>query len=197
MNRKEKRSLGKKVTATDFGQMLENSDQRYGQLNEKLTTLDQDIDTMMTIQMSDKLTKADEIQKLDVVAVGFMGRLVKEDKTLEELPFQGGVAPYMLIKRFDNGQFLPGFEEGMKGMKVGETRNVTITFPANYVAHLANKQAVFEVVVIAAWRLNEALSAVDNSIQALYKAKADRDVAAKAALELVSKETTSEQSAQQ
>jgi FKBP-type peptidyl-prolyl cis-trans isomerase (trigger factor) len=149
-------------------------------LGQKVETLDQDIDTMMTMQMTTKLNKGDEVQKLDILAVGFMGRLVKEDGTLEELPFQGGVAPYMLIKRFDNGQFLPGFEEGMKGMKVGETRLVTITFPKNYVQHLADKKATFEVVVIAGWRLDETLSQIDNSVQALFKAKAEKDEAAKA-----------------
>ena len=179
MNRKDKRTLGKKVTTTNFGEMLTNTEKNMNNLGQKVETLDQDIDTMMTMQMSTRLNKNDEIQKLDILAVGFMGRLVKEDGSLEELPFQGGVAPYMLIKRFDNGQFLPGFEDGMKGMKVGETRSVTITFLKNYVAQLADKKATFEVVVIAGWRLEETLSQIDNSVQELFKVKAEKDEAAK------------------
>jgi len=159
--------------------MLANAEQSMNKISQKVNTLDEDIDTMMTVQMSDRVPANAEIQKSDIVAIGFLGRLVKDDGSLEELPFQGGVAPYMLIKRFDNGQFLPGFEDGMKGMKVGETRTVEITFPKNYVAHLASKKASFEVVVISAYRLPVTLSHIDTLTQELFKAKALKDEAEK------------------
>jgi trigger factor len=45
-------------------------------------------------------------------------------------------------------QFIPGFEEGLIGVKAGESRAVTANFPEQYGAkHLAGKEAVFDVEV--------------------------------------------------
>ncbi|MBR2401642.1 MAG: FKBP-type peptidyl-prolyl cis-trans isomerase [Lachnospiraceae bacterium] len=53
-----------------------------------------------------------------------------------------------------SGQMIPGFEEGMLGMKVGETRDVVTTFPADYMkADLAGKEAVFTITVNKAEKL--------------------------------------------
>jgi trigger factor len=47
-----------------------------------------------------------------------------------------------------NANFIPGFEEGLKGAVKGDKRDVTGTFPAEYpVAELAGKEAVFAVTV--------------------------------------------------
>ena len=47
-----------------------------------------------------------------------------------------------------SGQFIPGFEEQLIGAKAGETRDVKVTFPAEYHApDLAGKDAVFVVTV--------------------------------------------------
>ena len=47
-----------------------------------------------------------------------------------------------------SGTFIPGFEDGMIGMKKGETRDIDVTFPENYgSADLAGKDAIFYVVV--------------------------------------------------
>lgn len=44
------------------------------------------------------------------------------------------------------GRFIPGFEEQLIGIKAGEHRAVTVTFPADYpAAELAGKEAVFEI----------------------------------------------------
>lgn len=44
------------------------------------------------------------------------------------------------------GRFIPGFEEQLIGIKAGEHRTVTVTFPADYpAAELAGKEAVFEI----------------------------------------------------
>ncbi|HLR11584.1 MAG TPA: trigger factor [Sporosarcina sp.] len=62
-------------------------------------------------------------------------------------PFEGGEA-----KGFDleigSGQFIPGFEEQMVGMKLGEEKEIEVNFPEEYhAAELAGKPAVFEVIV--------------------------------------------------
>lgn len=44
-----------------------------------------------------------------------------------------------------SGAFVPGFEEQVVGMSVGEEKDVNITFPEDYVADLAGKDVVFKV----------------------------------------------------
>lgn len=61
--------------------------------------------------------------------------------------FEGGEA-----KDFDleigSGSFIPGFEEQMVGMKVGEEKEIEVNFPEEYhAAELAGKPATFEVKV--------------------------------------------------
>jgi trigger factor len=46
------------------------------------------------------------------------------------------------------GKFIPGFEEQIVGMKSGEVKNITVTFPADYMnKELAGKEAAFDVTV--------------------------------------------------
>jgi len=44
-----------------------------------------------------------------------------------------------------SGAFIPGFEEQVAGIRVGEERDVHVTFPTAYVPELAGKAAVFQV----------------------------------------------------
>jgi len=47
-----------------------------------------------------------------------------------------------------SGVFIPGFENALIGMKAGETKDITVTFPEQYGAeNLAGKEAVFTVVL--------------------------------------------------
>ena len=44
-----------------------------------------------------------------------------------------------------SGQFIPGFEEGIIGMRLNEQKNITVKFPKDYSAtHLQNKEADLE-----------------------------------------------------
>lgn len=59
--------------------------------------------------------------------------------------FEGGKAEKYILE-IGSGQFIPGFEDGMLGLKVGEERDVAVKFPDDYgAAHLAGKDAVFKV----------------------------------------------------
>jgi trigger factor len=61
--------------------------------------------------------------------------------------FEGGKAENFSLE-IGSGQFIPGFEAGMLGLKVGETRDVDVTFPEQYQAeNLAGKPAVFKVLL--------------------------------------------------
>ncbi len=73
----------------------------------------------------------------DQVVIDFLGKVDGE-------AFEGGAAEdYPLV--LGSGSFIPGFEEQLVGVKAGDEKNVTVTFPAEYgAAHLAGKDAVFE-----------------------------------------------------
>lgn len=76
------------------------------------------------------------------------------------------------------GGFIPGFEEGIVGVMPGETVDVDVTFPENYNAELAGKDAVFAITVngIAPPELteelvpflNEELSTIEEYRQFVY-----------------------------
>lgn len=73
----------------------------------------------------------------DQVIIDFLGKVDGE-------PFEGGAAEdYPLV--LGSNSFIPGFEEGLVGVKVDEDKNVEVSFPDDYQAeHLAGKSAVFE-----------------------------------------------------
>ena len=75
----------------------------------------------------------------DIVIIDFAGFLGTEQ-------FAGGTASNYPLK-LGSHTFVPGFEEQLVGAKVGESRDVNITFPTNYVPELAGKDVVFKVTV--------------------------------------------------
>lgn len=75
----------------------------------------------------------------DTVVIDFAGFLGEEQ-------FAGGTAENFPLK-LGSGQFVPGFEDQLIGAKVGETRDVNITFPQDYVPNLAGKDVVFKVTI--------------------------------------------------
>jgi len=82
-------------------------------------------------------------EKGEVAVCDFVGRLVADGQPGE--PFPGGSATDMPIEVGGEG-FIPGFTEQLVGIRPGETRQVDVTFPAEYAAQdLAGKAARFEV----------------------------------------------------
>ncbi|MDP2872154.1 MAG: trigger factor [Bacillota bacterium] len=66
--------------------------------------------------------------------------------TVDGSPLEGGSAQDYPLE-IGSGQFVPGFEEQLAGAKVGDERELAITFPADYEASLAGKEALFKVTV--------------------------------------------------
>lgn len=84
--------------------------------------------------------KDGEVNNGDVTTIDFEG--FKDGVT-----FDGGSAKGHQLE-IGSGQFIPGFEEQMIGMKKGETRDLNLTFPENYGAQdLAGADVVFKVTV--------------------------------------------------
>lgn len=76
--------------------------------------------------------------KGEFLTVDFIGRLGDE-------AFQGGTASDMDVE-VGGGGFIPGFTEQIEGLAPGETRTISVTFPAEYgSAELAGKDATFEI----------------------------------------------------
>ena len=76
----------------------------------------------------------------DQVVIDFVGKLDGE-------PFEGGAGEDYPLTLGSNS-FIPGFEDQLVKTKAGEEKEVTVTFPEAYqAAHLAGKEAVFDVTV--------------------------------------------------
>ena len=78
-----------------------------------------------------------EAQMGDTANIDFDGYLNGER-------FDGGKAEGYDLE-LGSGSFVPGFEEQIVGMKIGEEKDINITFPQDYVADLAGKDVVFKV----------------------------------------------------
>jgi trigger factor len=84
--------------------------------------------------------KADgaKAEKDDRVTVSFVG-------SIDGVPFEGGSAEDVAVL-IGSSTFIPGFEDQLVGIGVGENRKINVTFPENYPApNLAGKAAVFDV----------------------------------------------------
>ncbi len=67
--------------------------------------------------------------------------------TVDGVEFPGGKAENYELQ-IGSGQFIPGFEDQMIGMKAGDVKDVCVTFPENYAEKtLAGKPAVFKVTL--------------------------------------------------
>ena len=72
--------------------------------------------------------------------------IIDYDGYLDGTRFDGGKAEGTSLE-LGSGQFVPGFEEKVVGMKTGDEKELNITFPENYHEELAGKAVVFKVKV--------------------------------------------------
>ena len=90
-----------------------------------------------TIDVDDRAVESGEIIKLDF------------DGSVDGVPFAGGKAENYTLT-IGSGSFIPGFEDQLIGTKIGEDKDVTVTFPEDYhEKSLAGKEAVFKCKVNA------------------------------------------------
>ncbi|MCL2177356.1 MAG: trigger factor [Firmicutes bacterium] len=76
----------------------------------------------------------------DILTFDFAG-------SVDGVLFEGGSAEQFRLE-LGSKQFIPGFEEQLVGLAVGEQKDVNVTFPTDYQAeHLAGKDAVFKCKV--------------------------------------------------
>lgn len=101
--------------------------------------------------------KVEEERSKQATEVQVEGRAVAEGDTVnldyagsvDGVAFEGGTAQDQTLK-IGSHTFIPGFEEQMVGMNIGEEKDLQVTFPEQYHAQeLAGKAAVFHVKVNA------------------------------------------------
>lgn len=86
--------------------------------------------------------KSRNAQRGDLVVMDFEGKV-------DGTPFEGGKGEDMSVE-IGCGRLIPGFEDQLVGAKTGDTREVKVTFPADYpVESLKGAEAVFDVTVKA------------------------------------------------
>ena len=95
------------------------------------------------VSMSGEL---EEVTDRDVVENGDVTNIDYEGKK-DGVAFDGGTDEGYDLK-IGSGSFIPGFEEGLVGVKKGETVDLNLTFPEDYPAEdLAGAEVVFTVTV--------------------------------------------------
>ena len=108
------------------------------------TVSDADVQAEIDRMLDRNATKVDVTDRAaangDTVNIDFVG-------TVDGVKFDGGEAEgYDLV--LGSGSFIPGFEDQVVGMNIGEKKDVNVTFPESYQAvELAGKAAVFAVTV--------------------------------------------------
>lgn len=84
--------------------------------------------------------KKGKAEEGDRVTIDFVGKLDGE-------PFEGGAGTDQQLV-LGSKSFIPGFEEQLVGLKAGDEKTITVTFPESYqAAHLAGKEATFDITV--------------------------------------------------
>lgn len=102
--------------------------------------VEKEIDSMRD-RIAEKIDVTDRpAQEGDTVNIDFVGKLDGKE-------FEGGSA-----EKYDltlgSHQFIPGFEENVAGMKIGDVKDIEVTFPEDYQAeNLKGKKAVFTVTL--------------------------------------------------
>ena len=75
----------------------------------------------------------------DTAVIDFVGEV-------DGIPLDGGSGENYPLEIGTN-TFIPGFEDGVLGMKVDETKDLHLKFPENYTKELAGKEVVFHVTL--------------------------------------------------
>lgn len=112
---------------------------------EKVSVSAKEVDDIID-RMRDSQAEKKEVERAakngDTVTINFTGKK-------DGVAFDGGAATGYELELGSNS-FIPGFEEGIVGMKVGDKEDLTLTFPAEYhAADLAGAEVVFETELTA------------------------------------------------
>lgn len=116
---------------------------KLGVASEKASVTAKEVDEIIE-RMRSGMAERKDVKRAakngDVVVIDFVGK--KDD-----VPFEGGKAEDYDLELGSNS-FIPGFEEGLVGVKAGDKKDLKLKFPENYhVDELAGADVVFETTV--------------------------------------------------
>ena len=106
--------------------------------DDKVTKEELDAEIERVREMNGRIeeVKDRKVQDKDIVRLDYEG-------SVDGVPFDGGKADDQMLT-IGSGQFIPGFEEQLIGMEIGEEKDINVTFPEEYHAEeLKGKDAVF------------------------------------------------------
>ena len=106
----------------------------------EITETDVERELNPLIERASRMVSVERESKLgDTVVIDFDGFLNGER-------FDGGKGEGYNLE-LGSHTFVPGFEDGVVGMKAGDEKDIELTFPKEYPENLANKDVVFKVKV--------------------------------------------------
>ena len=129
---------------------------------------DDDVQTAIMAETAVTMDDPDAtVQKGDTADIAYVGKVDGKE-------FDGGSSDsYNLV--IGSGTFIDGFEDGVIGMKTGETKDLNLKFPDSYQStDLAGKDVVFTVTVnaftrpaenIDGWELDECMGSKKYRLQ--------------------------------
>lgn len=116
----------------------------YAENTDKAEVTDDEVESQVTALLEQNKTSKEvkdrAVKKGDVVNIDYKG-------TKDGVAFDGGTAEgYDLT--IGSNSFIDGFEDGLIGAKIGETKKLNLTFPEKYNnEELAGQKVVFEVKI--------------------------------------------------
>ncbi len=132
--------------------------------NTKVSAKEVDEKITEELNHSAKLVAKDKlVEKGDTANINFEG-------FIDSVAFPGGKGTDFDLK-IGSGQFIPGFEEQLIGLKAGDEKDVNVTFPEDYqAADLKGKAAVFKCRVNSV-KVSELPALTDEWVKELKKDK--------------------------
>lgn len=122
------------------------------------------------LAMTKEEVKDGVVEEGDTVVVNYVG-------TENGKEFNGGSAENQEIT-IGSGGYIPGFEDGILGMKKGETKDVPLTFPEDYIEpSMAGKDVVFKITLQSFKRapeLNDDWVAKNTDLKTVEEYKEDK-----------------------
>ena len=109
---------------------------------EEVKITDEDVENELKpyIQRATRLVNVErEAKEGDTVLIDFEG-------FDNGVPFEGGKGENYALE-LGSHSFIPGFEEGVVGLKPGDEKDLDVTFPEDYTPELAGKPVVFKIKV--------------------------------------------------
>ena len=106
---------------------------------------DEDVDNVLKQQQERsaqlQVSERSVVQEGDFCVIDFIGYI-------DGKPFSGGAAENQVLQ-IGSGRFIPGFEEQLVGLEVGQTSKIKVTFPEDYppLRSWPGREAEFSVTI--------------------------------------------------